>query len=301
MTKTEKVAAQSKFDELQYPYKMQNMVVGDSITIAYADEGSKDLETILFIHGLGSYAPSWRYTVQTISNNFRCIMVDLPGYGKSSKGKYEADMTFHANHLFELMEKLGIEAFHIAGHSMGGQIAMQMALSDQNKVKSLLLMAPAGIETFTDNEKALFKTTSTPEVIASVSDEQYKTNLALNFYKIDERAQFMYDDRMLIKTDPQFMDYAYVVSNGIMGMLNEPVYEKLQEIKQPTLIVYGKQDQLIPNRYLHPTLTTKQVGELARENIPNATLKMVDKAGHFVHFDQHEEVNTILTNFLNSL
>lgn len=300
MKNTEKVAAQSGFEKLQYPYKMQNVTVGESIQISYADEGSENKEVILFIHGLGSYAPSWQYTVQTLSKDFRCIVVDLPGYGKSSKGKYKADMSFHAHYLFELIEKLGIESFHIAGHSMGGQIAMQMALNQPQKIESLLLMAPAGIETFTEQEKNIFKVTSTAEAIANVSDEQYKTNLALNFYEMDERAQFMYDDRMIIKNDPQFMDYAHVVANGVMGMLNEPVFEKLQEIQSPTLIFYGKQDQLIPNKYLHPDLTTQQMGELAKEKIPNANLHMIDKAGHFVHFDQPEQVNEILKNFLEN-
>ncbi len=301
MKNTEKVVAQSEFDKLQYPYKMQKTIVGDSITIAYAEEGSENKEAILFIHGLGSYAPSWRYTVQTISKNFRCIIVDLPGYGKSSKGKYNADMTFHANLLFELMKSLKAETFHIAGHSMGGQIALKMALNQPNKVKSLLLMAPAGIETFSEKEREIFKVTSTPEAIANISDEQYKINLSLNFYQMDERSQFMYDDRMIIKKDPQFMEYAHVVANGVMGMLNEPVFEQLSKIQQPTLIVYGKQDQLIPNRYLHPNLTTEEIGELAIGKIPNATLNMIDEAGHFVHFDQPEKVNEILYDFLNTL
>lgn len=301
MKNTDKVAAQSGFEKLQYPYKMQNIIVDDSIKIAYADEGSKDMTAILFIHGLGSYAPSWRQTVQTISKNFRCIVVDLPGYGKSSKGKYKADMTFHAQHLFELMKKLEIANFHIAGHSMGGQIAMHMAVKQPDKVKSLILMAPAGIETFTEQEKAIFKATSTPEAIANVSDEQYRANLTLNFYQMDERAEFMYNDRMIIKNDPQFIDYAHVVANGVMGMLNEPVFDNLNTIQAPAIIFYGKQDQLIPNKYLHPNLTTQQLGELAKEKIPNANLNMIDKAGHFVHFDQPEEVNEAINKFLNSL
>lgn len=191
--------AQSFFDSLEYPFEMQKMQLNDSLVIAYANVSMDKEETILFIHGLGSYAPAWKYNVDELSKQFNCIVVDLVGYGKSSKGNYKADMSFHATQLFQLMENLAIDRFHIAGHSMGGQIAMHMVLKSPHKVKSLTLLAPAGIETFTDTEKTLLIQSTMPQAIAAVSDEQYRTNLGINFFKMDERAEFMYTDRLTIK------------------------------------------------------------------------------------------------------
>jgi pimeloyl-ACP methyl ester carboxylesterase len=295
---TKKVTGQNQFKNLEYPFEMKEANLSDNKTMAYTDVGKG--EPILFIHGLASYAPAWKYTIKELSKSYRCIAVDLVGYGKSSKGQYKADMTFHAKYLYELLEHLGVNSFHIAGHSMGGQIALKMAIQKPEKVKSLLLMAPAGIETFSDQEKELFKNSTTPESIAEVSDEQYRANLALNFYEMDERASFMYEDRMKIKSDKQFMDYSYVVAEGVMGMLNEPVFNELGEITQPTLICYGLEDRLIPNAYLHKELTTKAIGASAIESIPNSELEMIPKAGHFVHFDQPQKVNEIMKNFLEN-
>ncbi|MCC5921900.1 MAG: alpha/beta hydrolase [Cyclobacteriaceae bacterium] len=297
MMKTSNQAkAQDRFEQLKYPYDMKIAELSDQVSIAYADEGSG--EVIVMIHGLGSYAPAWKYQVEELKKNYRCIVVDLPGYGKSSKGKYAANMTFQANRLLELMLQLGIGEFHLMGHSMGGQIAMTMALQEPNRVKSLMLMAPAGIETFTEPQKLMFKNATKPETIAGVTDEQYRTNLALNFYEMDERAEFMYTDRLLIKKDPQFMDYAHVVAQGVYGMLNEPVFERLAEIQQPTLVIYGADDKLIPNPYLNPQLTTAEVSKIAGERIPNATVVLLEKAGHFVHFDQVKKTNEAIMNFL---
>lgn len=295
---TNQANSQNQFESLEYPFEMKKAELSDNKQMAYADLGKG--EPILFIHGLASYAPAWKYTVSELATSYRCIAVDLIGYGKSSKGEFKADMSFHARYLFELMEELNISSFHIAGHSMGGQIALKMALEKSEKVKSLMLMAPAGIETFTAQEKEIFKNSTSPESVAKVSDEQYRINLALNFYEMDERAEFMYEDRMKIKSDSQFMEYSYVVAEGVMGMLNEPVFEKLGEIKQPTLICYGKEDRLIPNTYLHKKLDTKSIAEIAIQKIPNSKLKMIPKAGHFVHFDQPEEVNEIMKNFLEN-
>jgi pimeloyl-ACP methyl ester carboxylesterase len=290
--------SQAQFDALDYPFEMKEAKLSGNKTMAYADLG--DGEPILFIHGLASYAPAWKYNINELSKTYRCIAVDLMGYGKSSKGKYNADMSFHAQFLFELMDQLDISSFHLAGHSMGGQIALKMAIKNPEKVKSLMLMAPAGIETFSEQEKEIFKNSTTAESIAQVSDEQYLINLSLNFYEMDERAEFMYSDRMKIKSDAQFMDYCHVVAAGVMGMLNEPVFEQLGEIKQPTLICYGKDDRLIPNTYLHKNSNTELIGKKAEEEIPNSQLEMIPQAGHFVHFDQPNKVNEIMKNFLEN-
>jgi len=290
--------SQNQFEGLEYPYEMKKEKLSDNKEMAYADIGKG--EPILFIHGLASYAPAWQYNVSELSKSYRCIVVDLMGYGKSTKGKFDADMSFHAQYLFELMDKLNIPSFHISGHSMGGQIAIKMTLEDPDKVTSLLLMAPAGIETFTAQEKEIFKNSTSAEGIAKISDKQYRINLSLNFYEMDERAEFMYKDRMQIKSDDQFMDYSYVVAQGVMGMLNEPVFEQLATIKQPTLICYGKEDRLIPNTYLHKNLTTEKIGNTAHERIPKSELKMIPEAGHFVHFDQPNQVNEIMKTFLKN-
>ncbi|WKV12309.1 alpha/beta fold hydrolase [Marivirga harenae] len=290
--------SQAQFEALAYPYEMKVAKLSDNKSMAYADLGEG--EPILFIHGLASYAPAWKYNIKDLSKSYRCIVVDLIGYGKSSKGKYTADMSFHAEHLFELMEKLNISTYHVAGHSMGGQIALKMAIEQPEKVKSLMLMAPAGIETFTDQERTIFKNSTTVENIANVSDEQYRINLSLNFYEMDEKAEFMYEDRMKIKSDEQFMEYSYVVAEGVIGMLNEPVFDQLGKIIQPTLICYGKEDRLIPNTYLHKNLNTELIGEIAAKKIPDSQLEMISKAGHFVHFDQAEQVNQIMKKFLEN-
>ncbi|SMG48468.1 Pimeloyl-ACP methyl ester carboxylesterase [Marivirga sericea] len=295
---TKNVSGQNQFQALAYPFEMKEAQLSDNKIMAYTDLGKG--EPILFIHGLASYAPAWKYTVNELSKSYRCIVVDLIGYGKSSKGQYKANMSFHTQYLFELMDHLAINSTHIVGHSMGGQIALKMAVEKPEKVKTLLLMAPAGIETFTAQEKKIFKNSTTPQSIAEVSDEQYRANLALNFYKMDERAEFMYEDRMKIKSDEQFMDYSYVVAEGVMGMLNEPIFDQLQVITQPTLICYGLEDRLIPNTYLHKELTTNKIGEIAKESIPNSELKMIPDAGHFVHFDQPKKVNEIMKNFLEN-
>lgn len=285
------------FEGLSYPFEMKHAAINDQVSIAYADEGKGDV--ILFIHGLGSYAPSWKKNVEALKKTNRCIVVDLAGYGKSSKQKYQADMTFHANNLLALMEHLKIKKYSIAGHSMGAQIAVHMTLQNPTPIQKLILLAPAGIETFTEENKKVFAMV-TPESLMMVGSEQYMKNLKINFFNFPEDAQFMFDDRMAFSKDEKFADYCHVVVQGIQGMLNQPVFNRLHEIKQPVLIIYGKEDALIPNRYLHPTLTTEQIAISAEQAFANATRIMIDKAGHFVMFEQAAIVNEKILHFLKT-
>jgi pimeloyl-ACP methyl ester carboxylesterase len=81
-------------------------------------------------------------------------------------------------------------------------------------------------------------------------------------------------------------------------MIEGPVFDKLSSIAQPTLIIYGAQDMLIPNRQLHPNATTQTVAEAGAAELPHSELMMIKKAGHFVHFEKPSRVNEAILKFL---
>lgn len=80
-------------------------------------------------------------------------------------------------------------------------------------------------------------------------------------------------------------------------MLNEPVFNDLDNVTVKTLVLYGKNDKLIPNSFLHPTLTVEKVGATAKEKIKNSSLYFIDESGHFLQFEKPDEVNKILKNW----
>ena len=284
--------------DLEYGLPTQTVTIKDDIKIAYSDQG-KGSETILFIHGLASYIPAWKNNVSVLQSDYRCIAIDLPGYGKSSKGNYKVSMDFFAEVIHDFCVKLNIKNVVLAGHSMGGQIAISTALKYPDLVSKLILVAPAGFETFNKGERQWFRDVMTVDGVKLTTVEQIRVNYAYNFYDMPDEAQFMIDDRIKIRAASDFTDYCYHITQGVNAMVDSPVFEFLPLLKQPTLCIFGANDNLIPNRFLNGGPTEK-FAKAGAENIPNCNLHLVDKGGHFVMFEKADIVNVKISQFLSN-
>lgn len=284
---------------LKYPFKIKMMKVSDGINLAYAETGTSKKTPLLFVHGLGSYMRAWDKNVAEISKTRKCLCIDLPGYGKSSKGQYRGDMSFNAGIIKAFCDKLSLKKVILVGHSMGGQIAMTTTLLYPELVEKMVLIDPAGFETFTDLQKITLKNFTKPAGIKASTDIQIRQNLAANFFKMPDDAQFMADDRIRMKKATDFDDYCYVVAQNVYGMLDEPVFAKLDKIAAPSLCFYGKNDALIPNKFMNPTLNTEGVGKSGSSKMKNCQLKMLDEAGHFAMWEKAADVNREILRFVN--
>lgn len=283
------------FSNLHYPFATKFIQI-DNHRIAYVDEGQND-KVILFLHGLGSYIPAWRFNIQELKKHFRCIAIDLPGFGKSDKKIHSGSMKFYSDVINQFIQSIGIDKLNLIGHSMGGQIAINCALNFQDKVGKLILIAPAGFERFTIEEIQIIKNISKPENFLTSDSNQIKSNYELSFFLFPEEAKFLIDDRVKFSEDDEFFNYCVAISNSVAGMIEQPIFESLKNIKQETLVIFGKNDSLIPNKYLHKT-TTEEIAKSGCAEIPRSHLLLIDECGHFAQIEKSEQVNKAIINFL---
>lgn len=289
----------TKIDSMQsidYQLPVEYMTIDKDMKLAYTEMG-KGSETLLFIHGLGSYIPSWKKNLESLQKKYHCIAIDLPGYGKSSKGNYSVSMDFFAETILKFCEEKHLNKVILVGHSMGGQIAMATALKYSQLVKKLVLIAPAGFETFNKGEKQWFRDAMSVDGVRLTTVEQIRVNYAYNFYEFPKDAEFMVKDRINMRSANDFNDYCFHITQGVKAMVDSPVFEFLPNIQQPTLCIFGENDNLIPNRYLHggPSVTVAKKGA---SKIPNCKLEMIKKAGHFVMFEQSATCNQLIEKFV---
>jgi len=286
----------NSMNELNYDYPVHYAELNGDIKLAYIDEG-KGSETILMIHGLGSYLPAWKKNIGELSQKYRVIAIDLPGYGKSSKIPHTGLMTFYAGVVADLIQKLELGPVNLAGHSMGGQISMVLALEKPKLVKRLILVDPAGFEAFHAGQKNWFKDVMTPNLVRLTTVEAIENNLASNFFHMPADARFMIEDRIAMRDADDFEAYCLAVARSVHGMVEEPVIDKISAIKIPTLIFFGEEDMLIPNRYLNPGFTRK-IAEKGASLIQGSKLIMVPHCGHFMMFEKPDVFNKETSNFI---
>jgi pimeloyl-ACP methyl ester carboxylesterase len=269
------------------------------LTIAYLEEGTGS-QTLLLIHGMGSNRLAWGKLAAGLKGRMRCIALDLPNYGGSTPGDFPSTMSWFASVVWEFAEQLGLNSFVLGGHSMGGQIALIMALQRPFVVEKLLLFAPAGFEVFTRPEEMVLRNAYAPELLLALSDEQIRQNFRANFFQFPADAAFMIDDRLQMKQSDQYAWYCRMIPKCIAGMLDEPVFQFLPQIARPSLVFFGRQDQLIPNRLVHPLLTAEQVARKAVPRLQNARLELLDRCGHFPQWERGEEVIKEVVGFLGA-
>ncbi len=273
-----------EFQNLKYPFATKEILLKEKSRIVYADEGESD-KVLLFIHDLGGYIPVWKFVIPPLKNYFRCIAIDLPGFGKSDKTVHSGRMTFFSDVIFEFLEQIGIKTVTAVGHGMGAQIAINFASYYPDNIESLVLAAPAGFEIFTEDEVEWFMKTFTAESFAQADDKQIFINFRNNFFKLPPEAEFMFKDRLLIRRDFEFFNYSRIIANSIVGMIRQPVFKKLSHLETPALILFGENDAIIPNQFIHRE-TTLQIAQKGAQKIRNSKLVMIKECGHYIPLEK---------------
>ncbi len=285
-------------EELKYKFEVKETEIVPGVTIAHTDMGDGD--PVVFIHGLGSYIPAWDKNLSGLSNHFRCIAIDLPGYGKSSKPLHSGTMDYYALVVIKLMDKLGINEFSVCGHSMGGVVALKMAIEYGDRLNKMILVAPGGAETYSEDEKILVRSYLNAERIISNDDEQISNNVKVNFHIFPVDAQFMIEDRIAMRNFPWFREHAEIVARSAAGVVNSDVPYRLGEVTVPTLGIFGVNDKMIPNRFVHPWLTVDDVVKTFMNEIKKIETVILPGCGHFIQFEQPDIVNPLLIDFLKA-
>lgn len=284
-----------EFQDIDYTFESHFLDM-DGLTLSYIDEGEGD--PLILVHGLASNAGFWRYNIESLSSQYRVIAVDLPGYGKSSKGDFPYGMAWYASVIADFIEEMGLENVTYAGHSMGGQIGITLSLNHPESISRLILAAPAGIEAFTPGSGNWLRNVFTIHGIKTVPESGIRENLSLNFHRWNSRWEWMVKERTRMAKAEEMDEFAYTVIQSVGAMLDEPTTARLGDIPHETLIIYGRFDRLIPNMYLNPG-SPQSVFRYGHEKIPNSTLIEVNRAGHMLQIEQAEAFNTEILGWMN--
>ena len=260
----------------------------DGVTISYDDEGGDESRALLLVHGHPFNRSMWRPQVDYFSQRgWRVIAPDLRGYGESTVVPGATSMATFARDLNGLLEHLDIERAVVGGLSMGGQVAMEFCRLFPQRTGALMLA----------------DTSATSETDAG---KQQRRSTA---ERLERQGMTQYADEALPKMiSPHTMRHLPEVSERVLAMMRASppdgaaaalrgraervdYTEMLRHIRIPTLVVVGTQDAFTP-------LADAQ---LIHSAVPNATLAVIDAAGHMPNLERPEEFNAALEGLLNSI
>jgi pimeloyl-ACP methyl ester carboxylesterase len=278
--------------------------LGGHHTLRYVELNPSGARTLLFLHGLGSSLKFWRYQLDAFAaQGYRVIAIDQLGFGKSDKpAQFPYSMEAQAEVVAEVVEGLGLERVVLVGHSMGGEVALVTAIRSPERVEALVLTSPAGFEAFSPREKKWFEKVFSASFVKATPEYGIWGSVRYNnFVTWKPEYEWLIEERVRLAKSDEFDAYAYAQVRAVDGLThNDFVRESLEKVKQPTLIVFGEDDRLIPNPFLHGGRARK-VMEAGAAKIAGASLVGLPGCGHTVQMDCAEPYNAQVKTFLAKL
>lgn len=269
----------------------------DAIDLAYIETGQGD-KTLLFVHGLGHSLSGWLKNIEELQLTYHCIAIDLPGNGYSPGSRdYPYSMRFFADCIAGFIIQKKLKNVYLAGHSMGGQISLTLAYYHPGLISGLILCAPAGLETFNNWERSLYRNTLYFAELLSDEESSLRQAIRNSFYKMPEQTSWFIQELVDLMKKQDKGDYRYMLDNCINAMLDEPVAAFFPAIDMPVAIIFGENDGLIPNRFLHP-VSTRQLALDSARHFPEASVTMIPLCGHFLQWEKPRELNRAIQDFL---
>lgn len=254
--------------------------------IHYLEAGSGSV--VILLHALGADTSDWSKVIAPLSEKYHVIAPDQIGAGKSDKPLINYRPATWVDFLEGLYKELKIERATLVGHSMGGATAAAFALRYPEKVLCLVLVDAGygyAIPEIAD-PRLLGHNPGTLQLINPSTREQVCQLLALVFYDQKTYAS----DAAVDQTFAGVAGGAYTQQRFIESIiLREDVLDnRLSEIKQPTLIIWGREDGMAPIA----------LGERFKREIPGSQLLVIDKCGHSPNIEQANQFNSALMEFL---
>jgi pimeloyl-ACP methyl ester carboxylesterase len=220
-------------------------------------------EPLLFLHG-ASGAPAILPFMEKLAQRFDVLVTEHPGYGQSDEPEWLENIHDVAYFYLDFLKKLNLSAVTIVGSSMGGWIAMEIAVRDTSRIKSLVLVSPAGVAA----------PGAPPADIFLMSPEELVRSLFHDSKLAEARLAMPEDVDMSLKNRHTTARLAWE------PRLHDPHLPKwLHRIDVPVKIVWGRQDRILP----------VGIADELKRRMPKAQVHILENCGHLPHAEKVDE------------
>lgn len=234
--------------------------------------GSKKNPPLVILHGWGLEGEKYRELAGLLSNDYRVLVPDLPGFGKTPPPSRPYDVWDYAKKVKAKLKEKDISEAHFIGHSFGGRILLKMANKYPDLVKSLVLTGTPGVEKFDA------KRTGKRIIYWTAAKGLKGFSFLPPVRKVRNK---FYEKRDFGKVDG-------VMKETFLKVINERLEKEAKKVQQPTLLLWGMRDQMAPARDAQKMLKI----------IPHSYLKIFTRVGHKLPYEKPHEFAREVLQFL---
>ncbi len=267
-------------------------VGGLSVRYLTAGEGPP----LVLLHALGESALDWRWVLPELAKTHRVYVPDLPGFGYSAKPSAEYSPAFFTRFVGDYLDALGLERTALVGNSLGGLIALRLALAEPARVVALGLIDSAGLgrevtyalrlPTLPGYGEAAIAWGKTP--LGAVQRAWFRVPLL--FARPENVPAEWITEQTQIAQLPGFTEatVAALRAHVDLGGQREVLVDQLRHLPMPTLVVWGKRDRVFPYSQ----------GKIAVSRLRQGFLELIPDCGHLPHIERPERFAAVLGEFL---
>ena len=238
------------------------------------DTPHKQFGPIVFIHGTGDSNRIWRPQLDYFGPS-RATAIDLPGHGERADTLPESPEVYgYTKAAHEIViDELGLDHPIIAGHSLGGAIALTMGLEYGTDLGGLILIGTGA------------RLRVLPELLAAAQTTPHKAGLQLKTLAVASTTPVTMPTELM---DEQVTPGSNIVYRDLVACNSFDCMARLGEISLPTLIICGAEDRLTPVKY----------SQYLHDHIAGSTLRIIPGAGHYVFREQPQAFNSAIEEWL---
>ena len=268
----------------------------DGLNMVYSVDGDESAPPLIMIHGWGSFKGVWRTTIPALKDRYRCIAVDLIGFGDSDNPPHpNVTIPKQAERIKVLIDTLGYNKVSIIGHSMGGQIALYLASQlIPERIEKLVNVAGVAHAKLTQAAERDLSTIKLAQYIPALfisarlwcHTRLYARLFCSHWiYDLDNPdLKFWREDRYS-SLRPKSHRSMYPAWEAITTC---DLSDHLAKVTASSLTIFGKEDNVVPI----------ESGYITDKHIPNHQIVLIDKCGHFSMYEQQKAYLSALQNFL---